>query len=129
MGYTHCDRHDEDATNGCGSCDRERINALSDDAFLRELAREGGLDDWQRRRLLAISSVLILAREGSGGPDVAYTGRYGVPFTREQWECVGELLRAGLHGSSLDEIMAGLLGAAIRQAVGEGWCGHEREKQ
>ena len=102
----------------CPVCLRDRAEA--------EIAKALGLEaSAPAVEILNQITYLVRVREKAKevGPDMAYTGRYGVPVTHEQWCLVGELLQRGLHGSSLDEVLAGLLGAALRQAVFDGWCG------
>lgn len=38
MSYEHCDIHDEDGTNGCRSCEQERVEGMSDRACVLEAA-------------------------------------------------------------------------------------------
>lgn len=37
MSYEHCEKHDDDATNGCISCERERVDGLTDSEVLHEV--------------------------------------------------------------------------------------------
>ncbi len=38
MSYRHCDRHDQDATNGCTLCEKERVERLSAAELIEEVA-------------------------------------------------------------------------------------------
>jgi hypothetical protein len=60
MGYSHCDGHDEDATNGCRSCDQEEIDSTSDYNVIRRASHNFRDDDLMRDRLLAIADAMEL---------------------------------------------------------------------
>ena len=56
MGYSHCDLHDEDATNGCDSCTKERLEGLKDWEVIRQSAYLCSLDDRRtHERILEIA--------------------------------------------------------------------------
>jgi hypothetical protein len=38
VSYEHCEKHDEDATNGCMACEKERVAALTDADVISELS-------------------------------------------------------------------------------------------
>lgn len=58
MGYSHCEKHDEAATNGCESCYKEDLAALSDAEVLRRVAVLDYDDRYLEKRLFDIARRL-----------------------------------------------------------------------
>lgn len=46
-----------------------------------------------------------------------------VHLTPQQHACVVELLRHGIFGADISEVLERLMGGAIRDHILEGWCG------
>jgi hypothetical protein len=55
MGYSHCEKHDEAATNGCDSCDREELAAMTDYQVIRHIGMYYLNDPALEERLLGIA--------------------------------------------------------------------------
>lgn len=66
MSYEHCDKHDCDATNGCMTCDRERVEVMSDAEVVREAMLDiQGHDSAAAARLHVIAKDLEEAGSAS----------------------------------------------------------------
>ncbi len=57
MGYSHCDQHNEDATNGCESCYREELEVMTDAQVIRHTMVSAD-DHLLHERLCAIANRL-----------------------------------------------------------------------
>lgn len=65
MSYEHCDEHDQDATNGCASCEQEQIDDLTDSNCITMMMEQWGhLSDGYKKalgdRLRAIAETPVL---------------------------------------------------------------------
>lgn len=75
MSYEHCDRHDEDATNGCVKCEAERIDMLSSTAavhmtrmepeHLKQKLQRADSDFLDRLVMYLISALALAGCESS----------------------------------------------------------------
>ncbi len=66
MGYSHCDKHDECATNGCDSCEREALECMRDWEVIYDAAyRYSPSEDLRHLRMIEIAERMKLD-EGRG---------------------------------------------------------------
>ena len=67
MGYDHCEKHNENATNGCASCEREEIDSRTDaqciEMALIEFSPHGQLSEGYKKALSDRLRAIVAAPE------------------------------------------------------------------